>query len=91
MITSTIGKSSLKISYWVFFILLAALFLLLAVASRSEFAPNPAPFLLLFAIAFVWQVFTLYHNRHHFLTWILAVLYAIPALMFVIYVLQVVA
>lgn len=88
---STIGKSSLKISYGLFFGVLIALFLLLAVASGSKFDPNPAPFGFVFAIAFIWQVFTLCFNRHHFLTWLLTILYAIPAMMFFIYVLRAVA
>jgi len=91
MTISTIGKSSLKVSYGLFFVVLVALFCLLAISSRSKFDPNPVPFGLVFAIAFIWQLFTLYFHRHHFLTWILTVLYAIPAAMLFIYVLRAVA
>ena len=91
MTISTIAKSSLKISYGLFFVALVTLFALLAISSRSKFDPNPVPFGFVFAVAFIWQVFTLCFHRHHFLTWILTVLYAIPAAMFFIYVLRAVA
>ena len=92
MTISTVGKSSLKISYGIFFVVLVALFSLLGFYfTRSRYAPNPAPFGVLFSIALVWQVFTLYFYRRHFLTWILTVLYAIPAVMLLIYVLRSVA
>jgi intracellular septation protein A len=61
---------------------------MLAVASRTKFDPNPVPFGLLFAMAFIWQVFTLCFHRRHLLTWILTILYAIPAVMLLIYVLR---
>jgi hypothetical protein len=79
---STIGKSSLIVSYVIFVAVCVALFALMA-----EFKPNPAPFGFLLALALGWQVFTLYFHRHHLLTWILAVFYA----MFLIYFLRPVA
>jgi hypothetical protein len=83
----TVSKKSLHMSYWLFFALVVALALMLAVASLGnprEGYISPAPFGLLFLIGEGWQVFTLYHNRRHLLTWILTILYGIPAALFLI-------
>jgi Na+(H+)/acetate symporter ActP len=78
---STLGKHSLQVSHWLFLALVVSLTLMLAVAFLADprgFDISPVPFALLIAIAFPWQVFTLYHNRSNLLTWILAMLYGIP-------------
>ena len=85
---SSLGKSSLQISYGLFFGVLVALFSLLAAASKNKFDLNPVPFGLVFAISFIWQIFTLCFYRNHFLAKLLAILYGIPAAMLLIYVLH---
>ena len=88
MTISSIGKSSLKISYGLFFGVLVALISLLAAASKNKGDLNPVPFGLVFAIPFIWQIFTLCFYRYHFLAKLLAILYGIPAVMLLIYVLH---
>ena len=72
------------ISYWIFLALSVTLFSTLALPSKGTGDISPAPLGLVFVFAWVWQLFTLYHNNHHFVTWLLTILYSIPTFFFII-------
>jgi hypothetical protein len=79
---------SLKISYGFFFFFIVALCSLLASITRGKHSAYPALFGFLILIAVVWQALTLCHNRNNLVAWLLAILYGIMAIIFLIYVLQ---
>jgi hypothetical protein len=83
MTVDRLSQRPLQISCWFFFGILLAVFL--AVAGI------PGIIVVLFPVAWAWQVFTLYQNRRHFLTWILAILYSIPVAIYSLVVFEEVA
>jgi hypothetical protein len=82
---ATLGRWSKSVSYVLFFVLPVAATVYWWIAFRDPKLPVPrGPVVAMFAVALLWQVFTVFHHPQ-FLSWVLAILYglALAALIWV--------
>jgi len=76
MSATTLSHKSKTISYVLFYVLPVAVILYWRLFCDPKGGVSRVPIVAMFALAFLWQIFTLYHHRQ-FLVWILAILYGI--------------
>ena len=83
MSTSTLGRRSKPVSYCLFFILPIAVIAYWRLFCDPKGGVSRVPIVVMLAVAFLWQAFTVYHHRQ-FLMWILTILYGIALIVSVV-------
>jgi hypothetical protein len=86
MKASRLGNASLSISH----ALLFAVWITFLLFANGHFVWRGEElewmqFVFLFAIAFLWEVFTVYHHRRAYLAWVLLIIYGTTATLFLIF------
>lgn len=77
---STLGRQSKNCAYILFFVLPVVLGITYWDPKENV---SSVPLVVMLAVAFVWQAFTVYHHRE-FLMWILTILYGIAVIVAVL-------
>jgi hypothetical protein len=70
-------RISLRVSYVLFFLLLASYLFFVHRLAANKGEISFVPITALFSAVFSWQILTLSRNRHSVISWILVILYAI--------------
>ena len=76
MSATTLSQRSKQVSYVLFFVLPVAVISYWRLFCDPKGGVSRVPIVAMFALAFLWQIFTLYYHRQ-FLIWILTLLYGI--------------